>query len=455
MKLQLILQETTNGLTTQFISEGININNYSIKTTLKDERMLTTQLVNQSIVYSIQIIDNLKVISYIDTTITDFTGRAGYLAIKLYLPINLGINNCTSLLDKIKLKYYSLKAANQLSTQNYNDILNEAEITENTDVFCKKSEKTAFKFYDSSFDVENVLQSEKILVFGKLYLFEKEKAIDSQLIVNNGFSTFESVTAGLIKVKVFNKNNILTSLLIGNYKLAEASFPESFFILTNINEKIYYQTRNNFNQQIGEIKNSELFIEENVINSNTFIYQDYKNGDYTGNQTMQKSFFSKFQIPIISAVILFFTSVCFFVIKFYFDQKQVVKNTQTKEIPIQQKIEDSTFFHFKNLGDTNELKHFYITEFNDSIKNRSFGVLNDGLGTVSCFIINLKKQKPVAPKILDSGDLKYLQIPDSLYTNFAKELEKACGCIFILQTEKLPKDINKDTLTAKQKAVNK
>lgn len=446
MKLQLIIQETTSGLTTQFVSEGINVTNYSVKTTLKDERMLTTQLVQQSIVYSLQIIDNFKVISIIDTTITDFTGRAGYLAIKLYLPINLGINNCTVLLNKIKLKYYSLKEANQLNSQNYDELLYEAEIYRAADIFFKRSEKTSFSYYENELDIENIFKNDKTLAVGKLYLFEKEKALGNDLMIKHGLSAFESITYEHNVIKVLNKNNILTTLLIGSYKLSDVTFLESFFILANTNEKIYYQTWNNFNQQIGEIYNNELYIEENANNSTSYIYQDYKDVDFTGNQTMQKSFFSRYLIAIISTIILFFTSVCVLLIKLYFDHKQVVKNSQPKEIPISKNINDSTFFYFETLGDTSNFKHFYISDFNDSLKNRAFGVLYGGQDTVSCFIINLKKQKPITPKVLNAGDLKYLQVPDSLNANFANELKKACGCIINLQTKKPDKDIRKDSI---------
>jgi hypothetical protein len=101
----IIIQETTAGSNQQFVSTHIDINSPEIKGTITDERTLASQLANLSDVYSVQVTKNYKVYSLIVTNSTDFIGRSGYYAIRLYGPKGINLSNFENILANIKEKY--------------------------------------------------------------------------------------------------------------------------------------------------------------------------------------------------------------------------------------------------------------------------------------------------------------------------------------------------------------
>ena len=101
----LIIEETTAGSNLQFVSSLLDINSPEIKETLTDERTLASQLANLSDVYSVQVTKNYKVYSLIVTNLTDFLGRSGYYAIRLYGPKGVNLTNFENILANIKEKY--------------------------------------------------------------------------------------------------------------------------------------------------------------------------------------------------------------------------------------------------------------------------------------------------------------------------------------------------------------
>ncbi|MEN9303375.1 MAG: hypothetical protein RL264_1804 [Bacteroidota bacterium] len=435
MKLKLVIQETTAGLNNQFVSEGLDINDEFIKSSLKDERMLATQLAQRSIVYSIQNLEKHKVYSAIFTDITDISGSKGYYTIKIYTQRDSIIRNLISLFEEIKSAYLQYKANNQINSQNYDAILSKASIQGQVKIVCPKAEKTCFLQYNDQQDIENALNNLKVYSIDKLYLFDAEKALKTETILGQGLINFNTLADNLDAFEVDNSTMILRSLFIGEKQFSASNFPETFRAFRKRNDSIAFLTSDNSEKQNGVLQSGILKINKKVVNAYT---QPTKTtiGGGTGSRKRKKTFYEQFQIPIISILLLIVGGVGYYVFLYNQHNPKSISEKSSGGVNLTNNSNDEGSgeskkgFNFQT-NDTLSDNYLVLTlDYNIETKSRYFIRQKTGKDQVSCQVIKKNNLKPgkYPSNLLKKDITDVFKIKADSVELFIQKLEDKCGC---------------------------
>jgi hypothetical protein len=242
-KFGLIIQVTTAGSGQEFVSPHLDASNPEIKSTLIDERTLASQLGNLSDVYSVQITKNYKVYSLIVTNLTDFIGRSGFFALRLYGPKGVNLTNFESILATIKDKYKTYTDANNLGGQNYDSILSGILIVENTrnNYISLKNTTECYYYFDADNSaLSTVFNTKGVNLVHKIYAFNKNKAVAESVAVNHGLKAFTSINPALREITVHNRDGALKELKINGQNVDfNPNAPENTIICQNSDEVTY------------------------------------------------------------------------------------------------------------------------------------------------------------------------------------------------------------------------
>jgi hypothetical protein len=426
-QLSIIIQGTTAGLNNIYISPNLDITNSNIVETLKDERILAAQIANQSTVYSVQTINEYKVYSLIITNITDFTGRSGYYAIKLYSHIDYNVKNVTSLLNQINDKYIAFKESNDLNNQDYNDILNQATLTIQNRIISNKLISTAYVRYYEIENVEHNINNQIIYAVEKLYLFDHEKALNEEQINAQGLVNFENFQKQVKSFQVNNTAGVLKKLIVNGKELNQTSFPETFMSFMKKNDTVSYKTSDDTNTKTALINtNNILEIKRKII--------DYKKPGVKvpvkpkGTSPVQKALIIVLIFGFGIGLYLFLTH----------EEPQVIIPTQTKYEPEVKK--DESVFKFTDT--TINIEHLvfknssiYTSNFNEQLAERYIVKKQE---SDTCFIVKKQKISNPGPGVLKKSDFSFLEIDSNKTEVFTKELFEKCGCNVVDDTKNKP-----------------
>jgi hypothetical protein len=258
----LIIHGTKDGVDNLFVSDNFKeiSKNSEIEKTLSDEREFSTRLAKQSHVYSIQLTTNFRVISLIATDVFDFLGRSGFFAIRLYTPKNHPSIDFQALLQQINKRYIELERDGiQRNNQDYSDLLNyELPLAENQQNYLAiKNNDQAFSLYIPNEDNLNSLFNHKAVeLFDKVYVFNKERAVSSEIIKSLGLKSFEEAK-DYKEIYVNNQYRILKELKVNNNSIEFNRNNSEFTILLRNSDLIEYNTTQEpqFKQANGSIIN--------------------------------------------------------------------------------------------------------------------------------------------------------------------------------------------------------
>ena len=242
----LIIQETTAGSNQQFVSSHLDINNPEIKETITDERTLASQLANLSDVYSVQVTKNYKVYSLIVTNLTDFLGRSGYYAIRLYGPKGVNLTNFESILANIKVKFNNYTISNTLNNQNYEDILSSILIVENDrkNIVALKSPMNFFYYFDDlNSTLSTVFNTKGVHLVHKIYAFNKNKAVNESIALSSGLKSFSQINASLKEINIVNNYGVLNELKINDQLVDFDPNLTEFNVLCQNNDILVYNSK--------------------------------------------------------------------------------------------------------------------------------------------------------------------------------------------------------------------
>ena len=242
----LIIQETTAGSNLQFVSRQLDINNIEIKETITDERTLAAQLANLSDVYSVQTTKQFKVYSLIVTNLTDFLGRSGYYAIRLYAPKWVSLSNFEHILASVKEKYNNYTRSNSLNNQNYEDILSSILITqtERKNIVSLKNTMNFFYYFDeANSTLSTVFNSNGVHLVNKIYAFNMHKAVNESIALSSGLKSFTQINERLKEIHVVNNQGVLNELKINSQLLDFNPTPSEFNIVCQYNDVVVYNAK--------------------------------------------------------------------------------------------------------------------------------------------------------------------------------------------------------------------
>jgi hypothetical protein len=247
----LIIQRTTSGLNDMFVSDNLKEirSSIEIESTTDDENKYATKLANQSVVYSVQLTKNYRIYSYINTDATDTFGRAGFYAIRLYTPKKNRLTNFEERLNLINNKYVEFeKNGISKNSQDYSELLKlEINFEINQQEFiCLKSKENAFFLYDiNNTQLSNLFNEKSISFYNKVYAFNKEKAVATDLIKSIGLIEFNSSFNNLKEVLINNPYRVLKELKVNTISLDFRSEITEFSVVLKSGDNLEYNTTDN------------------------------------------------------------------------------------------------------------------------------------------------------------------------------------------------------------------
>jgi hypothetical protein len=269
----LIIQETTAGSNQQFVSAHLDINSLEIKETITDERTLASQLANLSDVYSVQVTKNYKVYSLIVTNLTDFLGRSGYYAIRLYGPKGINLTNFESILANVKEKYNNYTKSNTLNNQNYEDILSSISIVENDRknfVAIKSTMNCFYYFDDANSTLSTVFNTKGVNLVHKIYAFNKNKAVNESVALTTGLKSFSQINASQKEINVVNLYGVLNELKINDQLIDFNSNVTEFNVLCQTTDRVVYNAKDD--KTYKTITKNFIDIEEKFVPRHQYTY---------------------------------------------------------------------------------------------------------------------------------------------------------------------------------------
>ncbi|MFV8393190.1 hypothetical protein [Flavobacterium sp. LB2P6] len=262
----LIIHETTAGSNLQFISRHLDVNSPEIKETITDERTLASQLANMSDVYAVQITKNYKVYSLIITNHTDFLGRSGFYAIRLYGPKGLNLMNFEKNLSDIKDRYIADTTSNNLNNQNYDDILSSILIVENNrkDFISLKNNANCFYYFDGNTStLSTVFNTKGINLVHKVYAFNKTQAVPENIALSTGLKSYSQINTSQKEINIVNNYSILKELKINNENIDFNPNVSDFNLICQSSDSVLYNTTDDKN--FRQIANNFISIERKYV----------------------------------------------------------------------------------------------------------------------------------------------------------------------------------------------
>lgn len=262
----LIIHETTAGSNLQFVSSHLDVNSAEIKETITDERTLASQLANMSDVYAVQITKKYKVYSLIVTNHTDFIGRSGFYAIRLYGPKGVNLNNFENILASIKEKYITETKSNNLNNQNYDSILSSILIIENErkEFISLKNNVNCFYYFDENTStLSTVFNTKGIHLVHKVYAFNKAKAVPENLAVSSGLKSYSLINTSQKEINIVNSYSILKELKVNNQNVDFNPNLSDFNLICQTNDSVLYNTTDD--KTLRQIANYFISIERKYV----------------------------------------------------------------------------------------------------------------------------------------------------------------------------------------------
>lgn len=261
MKIYLIIQRTFNGLKTDFKSEDLTLSNTEIENIFGDEQS-ASQLASASIIYTVENLEKFRVYSFINNTVSDNAGRAGYYAIRLLVPADKILVNVRGIFNEIAKRYEQYFEQKRLVDQDYSKLL--AAVFEKNCVLDKSilvSSKKGGVFYSkyaADERVDDTMNEDSTYLIKKLYLFAKDQSKSDETIRQSGFKSFASLSDSIKNVKVINADNYLQVLKINDNEL---SFPQgNFEIFVFDTDRITYRDKNKNSKKDKEHRGKTLEI---------------------------------------------------------------------------------------------------------------------------------------------------------------------------------------------------
>jgi hypothetical protein len=244
MEIGLIIQDTITGLDQQYDSGNLHLNPMDLAASLTDERLLATQLANHSNVYSIHNSTRYKVFSLLLTNVSDFVGRAGFIAIRLYVSKGLIINDIHRHLHALSEKYLVYKNTNTLHNQSYDDLLNAIVKIKNDqkEYISIPKTKDAVFYVDDEKEVEIVFRKKECNLFHSVYVFRKSTAVDINIAIEQGMVPLAQRFPDIKEIQISDPHSILMELRINGHPLGRKESLKEYCILCWNNDVITYNT---------------------------------------------------------------------------------------------------------------------------------------------------------------------------------------------------------------------
>jgi hypothetical protein len=217
-------------------------------------------------VYAVQITKNYKVYSLIVTNHTDFLGRSGFYAVRLYGPKGVNLTNFENILASIKDKYIGDTKSNNLNNQNYDDILSSILIIENDrkEFISLKSNVNCFYYFDENNSaLSSVFNTKGIHLVHKVYAFNKTKAVPENIALSTGLKSYSQINTSQKEINIVNNHSILKELKINNQNVDFNPNVSDFNLICQSSDSVLYNTTDD--KTLRQIGNNFISIEKKYV----------------------------------------------------------------------------------------------------------------------------------------------------------------------------------------------
>lgn len=241
--INLVIQRTFNGLEVVYNDEFVKT--LENKEGISDERKDAAQIAHRSDVYSIYNDEKFRIFSFINTSVVDVAKREGFYAIRLFVEKDNKIQNVKTILDRLNEKFLKYLNSNDLSNQNYDNILNDIKLVNDNDniIIPQIISNVYYHYLEPKINIDSKFEAKFVSAIKKLYFFNKEKAQGESVAKNFGLKPITEITKSIKKVKVENHDYYLEQILVNDKPLNYKNLTE-FTILCTQNDVITYKDRN-------------------------------------------------------------------------------------------------------------------------------------------------------------------------------------------------------------------
>lgn len=237
--INLVIQRTFNGLKTDYKSEELQLSNNDLENIFGDEQN-AAQLANSSLIFTVENHEKYRVYSYINTSVSDNAGRAGYYAIRLLIPTDKILVNLNAIFNKLSHHYEHYFENKDLLNQNYDDLL-AAIIKQNclldkSVLTSSKRDGVFYLKYAANERVDDTMNEDSTYLIKKIYLFAKEQSKSDEIIQQSNFKSFAAFSSEIKQVKVTNPDRYLKELKINgkNLKLPQEENYNIYLLASDI-----------------------------------------------------------------------------------------------------------------------------------------------------------------------------------------------------------------------------
>lgn len=225
-------------------------------------------------------------------------GRAGFYAIRIFIPINYVLQNFITILNEIQSKY--LVNPNSISSDShiYNETLlrikDNSKLTSNY-IIIDNSINNNFIYYDNNniTSIETIFNSNGTNCFQKLFAFQKpnnETNLKDEISINNVVYHKYIVNNTYQEIKIKGQLDLLKKIKLNGIEVNFNRDTDELILFKKESDKVEYLLKENGVKELDSFENEVTISRED---------NNFEKKQIDRNRKLKKSFFEKYGIWLI------------------------------------------------------------------------------------------------------------------------------------------------------------
>lgn len=409
-KVHLIIERTLNGLDYDFVSPGLNKNEFEKLEFSFDETKQVGQF-NSGYCYSLKRTAKHLIYSIINTDYKDNAQRMGFCAIRLIVDHTNIVQNVHSHLTKIVTLYVEYLQESTLNNQNYDraleDIANDTIPKPWVNPRVNYNDIVSYSYLDVNKDLSEVFNNPKLIYANKVYFFANELSSTESVARQFSLQPLNNILDTLRETKFINPERWGYSIHVNDQAIPVSS--EEVLLVCKSSDRVSYKVVSDRLLQNVSPQETDVRIKKEEVKPKEYSrgYDSGANSDGGSSSVW----------PWIVGILLGLIGGYF--VKPYVDDLVFSEPSPKQEELASSKVDESGVFNLSI--DTTQKNILYIKSDHPLIKDYRFVYDSQTKGWK---YIKRNENSSTAQK-LSVIELKLLLGADSLNTNdFTEELRK-------------------------------